>query len=564
MAKVVREIIGKGSLLEVAQGYGIIFKKTGNSFKARCPFHSERTPSFFVNPGKNIFHCFGCNKAGNIISFVAEIEKISIEEAVRKLAAKLGIKTGYDAEDRISEGGDLLLEFAKFLHNILKKDGKERAYNYLIKRGVSEEFIDKYLLGYAPRDYSVYEKFISKKEGLVNYGIFGEDGSNIYPMLRDRVVFPIYDFLGRVVAFGGRKLEEGDDSPKYLNTRENRWFEKRSIFYGHPGYIDDISREGMAIIVEGYFDQILLNQYGFPDTLGILGSVFSSNHVNFLERYVKKVYFYFDEDEAGQKSAVATLDTILNASFESYFLSSQMGMDPSDIVVRYGREKLESMIKDAKSLFEFYCGMLKKKIEGTSNIDEKARYIDEGIRKIALINNQIKRELYLSRFSEIIGMNIRVLEERLNTIVRLQSKGYNIFYTQQVNSVDNRALLELEAEILFMISKDLDIRKKCESLKIKDYIITPFYRDLYERITKEEGIHDNWLELTSNEEDCSKYLSYIYKFEYLDNYEISSEKLMEVFTNLKVIVTNSELDKVQSEQLDRAIQLKKELLGLHD
>lgn len=566
MAGLYTEVIKRANLLEVAQGYGISFKKTGANFKARCPFHLEKTPSFFVNPVKNVFHCFGCNKSGNTVTFVAEIEKIPVQEALKKLATKLGIKITYDYADGKFKSSEILLELAKFLNKILKEETSRVAYNYLKKRGIEDRFIDLYLLGYAPRDNSAYDNFMDKKDILVNLGIFGiDENNNIYPMLKDRVIFPIYDFLGRVVAFGGRNLYDNPNSPKYLNTRENKWFEKKAIFYAHPDYVKDISKAQSAIIVEGYFDQILLNQYGFSNTLGILGSAFSINHVNFLEKYVKKVYFFFDEDEAGRKSAINSVDIILNAGFESFFVTTNTGLDPSDLVLQYGREKMESYINSAKPLFEFYCETLKEKVKEAGNLDEKAQYIDEGIKKISTIHNQIKRELYLSWFADIIGINIKTIEERLNSILQKKPTTYNIFYTMESPDTkkENRALYELQAELIFLISKDTDLYKKAENLKIKDYIITPFYRNLYEKISNmEEGKTVDWMDFIEEGEDNTPYLSYLYKFEYLDDYEISGQRLLNVISNLKTIVTNSRLESIKGEQLEETLKLKKEILDL--
>lgn len=561
---IIGEIVRKGNLVEIAQKYGISLRKTGNSFKAKCPFHMEKTPSFFINPIKNVFHCFGCNKSGNIISFVAEIEKVPVKEAIKKLSVELGIKIPYEVDEKLIKSSDLLLEFAKFLNNILKEKENKEAYDYLTHRGVSKEFIDFYLLGYAPKDYRFYDRFLDKKDTLINLGIFGIDSNAVYPILKERIIFPIYDFLGRVVAFGGRNLHDKSDSPKYLNTRENKWFEKRSILYGHPHYTNDLSKWGSAIVVEGYFDQILLNQYGFSNTVGVLGSTFSFNHLNFLEKYVKKVYFFFDEDNAGKKSALASFETVLNANFESFFVDSQTGLDPSDLVVKYGREKLQSIIDTAKPLFEFYCETVKERIKETNNIDEKAHYIDEGIKKISMINNQVKRELYLSQFSDIIGINMKVLEERLDSIMQTKSREYNIYYTLKADNTNNRALLELEAELLFIISKDCALRKEVKNLKIKDYIITPFYRNLYEKIEESEESINEWLNLVNNEEESTTYLSHLYKFEYMDTYEISLSRLLNVVTNLKTIVTNNQLEKSQDEQLEEVIKLKKEILELSD
>ncbi len=563
MPSIIKQIIEKSDLIRLAHEYGITLKKTGVNFKARCPFHIEKTPSFFINPLKNVYHCFGCGKSGNVVTFVSEIEKIPVQDAVRKLAKIYGINYEYTGERREENSTDVMYEFAKFLNEILKKKEGKTAYEYLEQRGIKKETMDLYMIGYAPFEVKIYDKFLHRKDILnilISCGIFGCEGNNVFPLLKDRVVFPIFDVFGRIVAFGGRNLEDKSNSPKYLNTRENKWFEKRNIFYAHPNYTNDLSKNNSAIVVEGYFDQILLNQAGFHNTISILGSAFSTNHVHFLEKYVKKVYFYFDEDEAGLKSVLSTLDMVLNANFEAYYVTTNTGLDPSDIVVKFGKGKIQDCLKNAITLIEYYFGYIKNKFVGTTNLEEKAQYLEEALKKISCVTNQIRRELILSQFGEFIGFNIKTLEERLSSIIKSSTTTYNVLYALQNEKENNRALYELEAEIIYIIAKDVSLRNKSYELKIDNYIITPFFKDLYEKVVSNNESVD-LMTIIEPDEKYNKYLPYLCKFEYMSDYDITAERLIEVFNNLKNMYIKNKIAH-ENIQLEKTIELKKEIFEL--
>jgi DNA primase len=568
MGNTTKLIIEKGNLLEVAKEYKINFKKSGNNYKALCPFHQEKTPSFFINPSKNVYHCFGCNKSGNIITFVAEIEKISHQDAVRKLAHKLNIPLSSEIQaGEDSKTQKLLEEYAIFLNSLLRKPENSKIIKYLYQRGLDDDTINKYLIGYTPADIKDHSKFLEHQDIFIKCGIWGNEEGNIYSILRHRIVFPIFDYLGRIVAFGGRAIEE-NQQPKYLNTRENKWFEKRCVFYGHKGYLNDIEKTKTAIIVEGYFDQILLNKFGFNNAIAILGSAFTQNHADFLSKYTNKVFFYLDEDEAGLKSTLSLIDIIINTNFDTFYINSKTGLDPSEYIQQYGATKFAQLLNNAKPLIEFYFEYISNKINTTTNINEKALLLDEAINKISKVNHPLKKELLISQFCQIfnefnksIQLEVNALKQKLK-----EPTNFNPFYLlPKANEVQQKAMCELEAELIFLIANDKSLKQKSIELKLCEYIIHSFFRNLYEQIinSKDERAIDITELLQQNQDrDATEYTHFLYKLLFLEDYEITQERFMMVAENLKKCYLSQCLTKIENNNLEEILNMKRRAMEL--
>ncbi len=379
----IREILEANPILEVLSEY-LDLKKVGKQYRCLCPFHHDTKPSFYVSPDKGLFHCFGCGKSGNVIHFLMEYKGMTFVEAVRYLAERRGIKLTWEPSEnrRLYE----LCEFAaKFYHNLLfSKDGM-LARKYLEKRGVSQEIIEEFKIGYAPASGNVFFE-IARDEGFSPEEIekaglaINADGEYI-DKFRGRVMFPIKDAYGKIIGFGGRVLD--DREPKYMNSPETPIFKKNQTLYGLDIAKEYIRREDYAILVEGYMDLISLHQYGIKNVVASLGTSLTEGQAQLLSRYTKNVYIFYDADESGKKAADRAIDVLLKAGIYPKILLPEEG-DPDEFIRKEGKEGFEKLLKKELDFIDFRiskCDTLERKLQISHRFAETLSQIPEGIQK---------------------------------------------------------------------------------------------------------------------------------------------------------------------------------------
>lgn len=304
-------------------------------WKGLCPFHNEKTPSFYVDEQKGMFYCFGCKAGGDAFKFVQMIEGVGFREALQKLAQETGVELP-ERSSAHKPTRDLIevnrLALAYFREHL------EGAQDYLKQRGLDEATIERYALGFAPKRWDGLVQYL-KRHGVppklgVEAGVLAEKDGRVYDRLRGRVVFPIRDPMGRVVAFTGRALS-GEDNPKYLNTPETEIFKKNGLLYGYPEARKSIRERKRAVVVEGLFDVLALAQMGWTETVAVLGSALSQEQVRLLERAkAERLYLAFDADEAGRKATLAGLDVAVARRFLTFAVLLPEGRDPGDLLVQ--------------------------------------------------------------------------------------------------------------------------------------------------------------------------------------------------------------------------------------
>ncbi len=298
-------------------GEYVPLKKSGTSYKGLCPFHSEKSPSFMVSPTRNSFHCFGCGKGGNVITFIMEMEKMPFPEALRLLAEKAGVvlpkpqETQRDQEaDRARERLQELNEFAgKFFHERLLSAEGQPAREYFKARGFTKEDALKYQIGFAPAGWDSLKNTAQKggfsQEELLAAGlvVHNEEKKSFYDKFRNRLIFPVRNNYDKIVAFGGRTLSD-ESGPKYLNSPETILFKKSECLYLLDAAREAIRQKGYVLVVEGYFDALALHHSGFENAVATLGTALTAQHGRLLQRYTKEVVFSYDTDEAGQAAVL--------------------------------------------------------------------------------------------------------------------------------------------------------------------------------------------------------------------------------------------------------------------
>ncbi len=358
----------------------IPLKKSGRQFRGPCPFHKEKDPSFYVDPSKAVFHCFGCKVGGNAFDFVMKADGLSFADAVERLADRIGVQLTYEASSEAEMKGrlekDRLFKLnqtsADYYHYLLKEtEGAGGARDYLSGRGFESRIIDEFKLGFAPPGWENLAGFLGKKgfaeKDIVTVGLArersGGQGRGIYDIFRNRVVFPIMDHRGRVVAFGGRKLpgQSSADEPKYLNSPETPIYRKGHTLYGYYQARQAISEARRAVVVEGYTDLLALRQAGIAEVVATLGTALTENHFDLLARVCDNVYLAFDADRAGTDAARRALEFWNRFRMEVFVVSLPEGEDPASLVEKGGAGAFAGHMGAAENLLDF---SVKKIIEG--------------------------------------------------------------------------------------------------------------------------------------------------------------------------------------------------------
>lgn len=412
------ELLARVDIVDVIE-QRVPLKKAGRDWTARCPFHDERSPSFTVSPQKQFYHCFGCGAHGSAIKFLMEYDRLEFVDAVEDLAARVGMKVPYEGGVRRAPQEDstdlyaLLDSAAKFYQRELAKDDKARAY--FEARGLDAQTIERFQLGYAPDAWDSLKSALGTnpqrlalldKSGMLTSG---ERGTK-YDRFRDRVMFPIQDRRGRVIAFGGRVLAKTDDGPKYLNSPETPLFHKGRELFALWQVRQVHSKIPRLIVVEGYMDVIALFQHGITQAVATLGTATTRDHAELLFRNCADVYFCFDGDRAGRQAGWRAVESVLprmRDGRQAFFLFLPDGEDPDSIVRKEGAVGLEQRLKDATTLSQFFFDELSKDVN-LSSLDGKARLAERARPLLTQIPDGAFRDLMLGELDRLTNVHLHL------------------------------------------------------------------------------------------------------------------------------------------------------------
>ncbi|MEJ7747454.1 MAG: DNA primase, partial [Luteimonas sp.] len=397
-------------------GTRVPLKKQGKEYSARCPFHDERSPSFTVSPTKQFYHCFGCGAHGTAISFLINYDRLEFLDAVDELAKRVGMEVPRDTQQR-NEDSDTHELFAaldtatKFFQKQLAASTK--AKTYLDGRDVDAEIRERFAIGYAPDGFSALKDALGTDARRMNLleraGLFSKsDNGRVFDKFRDRVMFPIHDRRGRVIAFGGRVLDP-EDSPKYLNSPETALFHKGRELYGLWQVRQTHTRIPRLIVVEGYMDVVALAQHGILEAVATLGTATTSDHAELLFRNAPDVYFCFDGDAAGRRAATRAMESVLprmKDGRQAFFLFLPDGEDPDSIVRKDGAAGFDARLQQATPLSEFFFDELSVDVN-LGTLDGKARLAERAKPMLAQIPDGAFGDLMQQRLTELTGVGAR-------------------------------------------------------------------------------------------------------------------------------------------------------------
>ncbi len=420
--ELIEEVRMKNDIVDVVAGYVRLQKKGANHWGC-CPFHNEKTPSFSVNGPKQMYHCFGCGAGGNVFTFVMNYENYSFPEAIKMLADRAGVnlpEMEYDAETKARESKRARLlevnkEAAKFFYYQLRTPHGEIGYNYLKKRELSEETMQKFGLGYSGKSGATlvqylkqrgFEDALIKEAGLATYS----EKYGLTSQFYNRVMYPISDIHGKVIGFGGRVM--GDAEPKYLNSPETPIFDKRRNLYGLQ--FARTSKSGNIILCEGYMDVIAMHQAGFTQAVASLGTAFTPEQANLLRRYTDNVLLAYDSDGAGTKAALRAIGILKDAGLSGKVINMKPYKDPDEFMKALGKEEFLERINQAENSFFFEIRILEQGYD-LKDPEAKTKFHKEIAKKLCGFSEEVERENYIEAIAEKYNIGFENLRKLVNT-----------------------------------------------------------------------------------------------------------------------------------------------------
>ena len=426
------ELKQKNDLVSVASKY-VQLERKGRYYWCRCPFHGEKTPSLCINDIDNMFYCYGCHVGGDVIKFVMQIESQDFTEAVKTLAswANMEVPESFEnsgngtdialAKKRKDRLISLMKETAMHYHQNLEKQSAEPAISYMKKRQLDGSTGTRFGIGYAD-GYNELPEFLRSKgytnDEMLAVGVVKQKDGRVYDPLANRLIFPIIDIYGNVIAFGGRTLEAHPNFAKYLNTAETELFNKRNTLYA-INYLKKQRQQGpipYVIVVEGYMDTISLHKAGFTMAVASMGTALTQSQAKMIKRFADKVYICYDGDSAGQNATLRGLDILRENGLDVMVVQLPDKFDPDDVIKTYGREGYQKILDEALPLNEFKLTYLKN-LYDIGTYDGRVKYLNDAIEVLSNIKNSVERELYIPLVSEIAQTNLDFIRRQIDKVM---------------------------------------------------------------------------------------------------------------------------------------------------
>ena len=466
------EIKSVADIVSVIGDY-VELKRAGSNYVGLCPFHNEKTPSFSVSPSKGIFHCFGCGVGGDVISFIMQKEGLSYPEAIKFLADKLGIlvetnevnKEKYEHRKKLFEINNeaKLFYYKNLLINDIPKE-------YIKKRNLNNNLINKFIIGYADGKNSLYRHLLQKgyqKDDIIEVGLINQDEKgNVYDKFRNRLMFPIIDIRGNVIGFGGRAL--ADSRAKYMNSPQSLAYDKSKNVYGVSN-LKNSTKVGKIILVEGYMDVISLTNYGFDYAIASLGTSLTHDQAKLIKRYCKNIYICYDGDSAGQNATSRAIEIFKEQDISPNIIVIPDNMDPDDYIKQYGNESFNRLIDNAvDSVIYEYKKILQK--YDINDVKEKIQLIDDLTTLLSKLDREVIRDEYIKRFSD--DLNLEYLSLKKDVSSKLNEVKPNITFHNE--RTDDKKITEKDS---------INNQEKITAAEIMT--IACFHKDVYYDLKEE-------------------------------------------------------------------------------
>ncbi len=565
------EIRSANDIVEVISQY-VVLKRSGRNYFGLCPFHNEKSPSFSVSPDRQYFHCFGCHKGGDVFTFISEIEKVSFKESVEILAERARIQLptieneGFNAKQYLKDRMfKINLEAALFYHERLYKPLAKIAQDYVKQRKMDNATLKAFKIGYSG-EYNELYKMLKvkgfKDEEILATGLVNKnDRGEFIDRFRKRLMFPIMTVNGKVVAFGGRRLDNNEKMAKYINSNENLIYSKKKHLFALN--IAKQTNEKKLILVEGYMDAISLHQRGIHNVVASLGTALTEEQGRLLARYGEQIILSYDSDGAGQEAILRALEILNKLGCDARVIQMEGAKDPDEYIIKYGSGRFNLLVDNAISLVEFKIKMLKNKYN-LENATDKVKFLKEITKILAKVENKIEREIYVEKVAEQYQISKEAIYAEVNKLAYTSAPTKEILNhkisSESIKTEEvNETIVKREKMILYLLINNYD-----ESFeKIKSVISeNDFKVELNKKIFKtimeiKDGNKEQILSAISNIEDqeIQAHISEIM----VTDYEITSvEKCIEdiIIIYNKERLNNRKMDIIK--QLDNAKNLSAE------
>ena len=473
------EIKSKNDIVDIVSQY-VVLKRAGRNYMGLCPFHKEKSGSFCVSPDKQIFHCFGCGVGGNVFHFISKIENLNFKESVEMLANRAGVElpvSGNFEDDKLAKLKSRVYEVnkcaAEFYHENLYKPTAKPGQEYVKKRHLDNKTLKAFKIGYSGRFNELYTELKSKgfteEEILASCLVNKNPDGKFIDRFRNRLMFPIFDTHERVIAFGGRVLD--DSKPKYINSPEDIVYSK-----GRHLFAFNIARKYNSktiIMVEGYMDAVSLHQRGIHNAVASLGTALTEAQGRLLRRSCEKVIIGYDADGAGQAATLRGLEILQNLGCDIRILQIEGAKDPDEFVVKYGPERFQMYVNKAISLVEFKVKMLKKSLD-LDNVNDKIKFLNEVAKIVAKVENSMEREVYVDKISLEYKVSKDAIYAEINKLLYANSR------TEQKLE---KKVVPVKSVLIQQDEQPVDVKtKRLESLVI--YLLINYPDKSFERLKK--------------------------------------------------------------------------------
>lgn len=582
--ELIEEIKNRNDIVDVISQY-VVLKRSGRSFFGLCPFHKEKSPSFSVSPDKQIFHCFGCGVGGNVIHFVSKLENLSFRDTLEVLAERSGIELptiqdGVDAkkENLKTKVYEINKIAAEFYHNNLYLPTSKPAQEYVKKRRLDNTTLKNFMIGYSGNFNELYT--ILSKKGFTEEEILASSLVNKNPegkfidRFRKRLMFPIQDVRGRVIAFGGRVLD--DSKPKYINSPENIVYSKGRHLYGLNVAKKAQNRMEKIIIVEGYMDAVSLHQRGIHNVVASLGTALTEAQGHLLRNNSSQVIIGYDADGAGQAATMRGLEILQNMGCDLRILQIEGAKDPDEYVVKYGPERFLKQVEKSISLVEYKVKILKNTLD-LDNANDKIRFLKEIAKVLSKIDSMVEQEVYIDKLSKDYNISKQAIIAEINKLIYRSSdskQGAKVLekskpkIEENINKEpeDKKEKLIIYLLINYPNESYEKLKQNIQIDSLKSDINRSIIKKLYEEIEKgNSNITNNIIDFFEEEEKIN-YLSSIMA----DNFEITEvdkciEDVINSYSKERLLIRKNELVQALKEKdlgAENAKELEKELIDI--
>ena len=569
---IIEEIKSRCAIVDIISDY-MHLEKSGSNYTGLCPFHSEKTGSFMVSKSKQIYKCFGCNAGGDVISFVMRWENVDFMEAVKILARKCGITLDRNISEEekkkiqeINKFREIHTEAARFYFaNLLRT--KNPGYEYLRKRGLSDKIIKKFGLGYSPNSWnSLMNYLLSKgydKTDLVKCGLITHktESNKYFDRFRNRVMFPIFNYNGKVIGFGGRVLD--DSLPKYLNSPETLVFNKRMNLYGL-----NISKKGIKddtlILVEGYMDLISLYQNNIENVVATLGTALTIEQAKLIRRFAKNVIISYDSDQAGQNATLRAIDILLKADIKVKILNLKDCKDPDDFIKKYGFDGYKKAIEESDYYIKFKIDLLKNKYN-LKNDTQKMNFVEESTLMLKKLKSPIEKDLYAKYLSDLTNISVDSIRASIGIKVsrnynnKNNAKHTNVHRKIEQMSKIQDGYLKVETNFIKLLMENKELRNSVISDIKSDEFSIDETKEIFNYIIKNKELDKITIDKIKSLNISEEYIKNInnIEIEEINTYTIDSTK--EIIKKIRKNTIENEIKSmsIQIERLSKELDLLK-------